>query len=929
MVRRTRSRGPSVAALGHQPVLDGLRGFALFIILLYHARFDWALGGFLSLTTFFTLSGFLITSLMLREWARTGDLDKRRFWSRRFRRLLPASWFTLILVMAAGAFGLWDNSQMRSLRTDVPSALFEVFNWHLILGGRSYGDQFVAPSPIEHFWSLAVEQQFYLLLPVVVTGLLALGDRRRGTLRIRPLVIAFAAMTVASAAVCWWFARDDMNRAYLGTDTRMAELLVGGLLACIMLRVIRLRSRAARIAFDLLGLAAVVVSLWVFHQATLSTEWVYPWGMLIVAAATALMIVGALQGGFLGHALSWAPLVWFGGISYGVYLLHWPVFLILGPERIGWPPVPLFALRFAVTVVLAWAMFKLLEHPIRSGQLLSTRTIAVALPVSMVAVLASALVVTRDLPAPTTLESAASHGAPTAAVRPLQVTMLGDELAASAQTGMSTSGGRTPMNVTVDAAPGCGFALGGWVRTSDGQAERDIDRCATVRDRWVAKVTAERPDVVVLWGGIRDVADRRLSMTDSWDGPSGARNADFLRADTGDLIDRLSATGASVVVLSVPHFRNAQPSAPAPTTTLPSEPIEKTLTAQAILRFREGVPPAGFAENDDARIDQWNALLMGVANQHGATFIDAASDMRAWPGGEFDAERRAAGLGLSASGVESLGSWLAPKLRNLNPVTPPAVSSAIGLSATAPLPVAPPAKPRRLVPADGTATITVGGDSVAYGLGYGVNRWATSSGEPADIVNAGRFGCPVTRGGSYRYLQDIADFDPTCDWSQNFPQMMADQNPNVVVLSSGIWEIVDRRFAGDDRWRHVGQPDVDNYILSEYLSAIDVLGSRGATVVLVTQPHIEAGTAQGYTDLPESDPARIDRLNALLVQAAGLRPGVAQVIDLQGWVASQPGGELDPAKRVDGVHFTDDYSAVIGAWLGPQLLSIARGPASP
>src|SRR4029078_5359256 len=98
VVRRTRRRAPSVAALGHQPVLDGLRGFALFIILLYHARFEWALGGFLSLTTFFTLSGFLITSLMLREWSRTGDLDKRRFWSRRFRRLLPASWFTLVLV---------------------------------------------------------------------------------------------------------------------------------------------------------------------------------------------------------------------------------------------------------------------------------------------------------------------------------------------------------------------------------------------------------------------------------------------------------------------------------------------------------------------------------------------------------------------------------------------------------------------------------------------------------------------------------------------------------------------------------------------------------------------------------------------------------------------------------------------------------------
>ena len=299
--------------------------------------------------------------------------------------------------------------------------------------------------------------------------------------------------------------------------------------------------------------------------------------------------------------------------------------------------------------------------------------------------------------------------------------------------------------------------------------------------------------------------------------------------------------------------------------------------------------------------------------------------MRAWPGGEFDPERRPGGVGISPSGAADLASWLVPQLRSVQP--PLAAAPAAAVAADAPLPDAPPVEPRRTVPS-GRAEVLVVGDSVAYGYGFGLTGWARGRSD-LRAVNGGQLGCPIARGGSFRFLRDIGTFEDRCDWSRLFPKFMSEQDPDVVVLSSGIWEVVDRRLPGDDRWRHIGQPEVDRYLLREFLAAIDALGSDRATVVLLTYPHFQAGADQGYTDLPESDPSRVDRLNQLMVEAAGMRPGVATVIDVQSWLAQQPGGEQDPAKREDGLHFRDDYVPTVAAWLGPQLVRIARTGSGP
>ncbi len=221
------------------------------------------------------------------------------------------------------------------------------------------------------------------------------------------------------------------------------------------------------------------------------------------------------------------------------------------------------------------------------------------------------------------------------------------------------------------------------------------------------------------------------------------------------------------------------------------------------------------------------------------------------------------------------------------------------------------------------------GDSVAYGYGFGLTGWARGRSD-LRAVNGGQLGCPIARGGSYRFLRDIGIFEDRCDWSRLFPKFMSEQDPDVVVLSSGIWEVVDRRLPGDDRWRHIGQPEVDRYLLREFLSAIDTLGSDRATVVLLTYPHFQAGADQGYTDLPESDPARVDRLNELMAEAAGLRPGVATVVDVQAWLAQQPGGERTrPSGRTACTSGTTTCPPWRRGWARSWCASPGRGPARP
>jgi peptidoglycan/LPS O-acetylase OafA/YrhL/lysophospholipase L1-like esterase len=914
-----RLRPIAAEALGYVDALDGLRAIALIAVLFYHARFPWMPGGFLGVSAFFTLSGFLITSLLLREWNREQSIDLRGFWVRRFRRLLPASWLVLGTVVALGAFGVWSSDQLRTLRGDVTAALLEVANIHFILADRTYGDLFTAPSPVEHYWSLAAEQQFYVVLPVLVTLVLSIGRHTRSPRRrLNTLILVLASLAVVSAALNGRLAHDSIDRAYFGTDTRMAEVLIGALLACVMMRRLRIGSAALRTAASGAGMVGLGGSIWLWHTAALDARWMYPWGLLLTAALTSLIVLGALQGGVFAKVLSSAPLRSIGRVSYGVYLLHWPVFLWLTPARVGWSQWPLFALRMSVTFVAAAAMLRLVETPIRTRRILRRRTVPVLAGVAAV-LLAGIVVITLDVPAPSAVgraslaESTYMESLASAPPDPVRAMVVGDEIGVSLSTAIAAMDEYEAIGVGV---PGCGLSLGGWIARADNLAERDADRCGGVRQLWIAAAEEHQPDVVLVQGALRDLTDRRLDAAGWWGGPADPQIADFLVIEIGELVDDLKATGAEVVMLAVPYVRNS--SVPAAI----EDPAAPTPSGVERAEMSAGMPMSGFRENDADRVDRMNALLVDVARSRQVRFLDPDFLMEDWPGGRLDPTMRSDGVGFSASGGQAIGTWLLPQLRSAPAVVPRAETSPL-LVSDAPLPPAPEAVERRSVPRGQRPTLLLMGDSVAFGLAFGLEGWA----EPKAALRVetwARFGCPLARGGSYRVMREVHDFKPTCEWAETFPERVRAVDPDVVAFSSGIWEVVDRRFPGDERFRHIGDPGVDRYLLREFLNAIDVVASRGAKVVLLTQSYIEAGLDRGFQDLPESDKRRIDRLNQLMREAADLRPGVASIIDVQSWLAEQPGGELDPDKRPDGVHYTDEYARVIAAWLGPQLIQTAR-----
>jgi|GEM_PF-172906 len=926
---RIRLQGINPAPLGQVSSLDGLRALAVIAVLLYHSRFPWIPGGFLGVSAFFTLSGFLITALLLREWASVDRIAIRHFWSRRCRRLLPAAWLTIGLVIAMGAVGVWDTEQLRDLRSDVPYSLVSLLNWHFIRADRSYGAQFAAPSPLEHFWSLAVEQQFYLILPIIVIGVLTVGARVSQRRRLRLLIGVLLSLTLVSAIANGVLAHGAVDRSYFGTETRAAEILIGALLACFTLRQARLRTVRLQGVALALGIAALFVTAWLWHIARVRSDWLYPWGFLLTAICTALIILAALQRSVLSRALSVRPLLWLGRISYGVYLLHWPVFCWLTVARTGLAQWPLFGLRMAVTLPCAVVMFRIVETPVRLGTRLKGRSLVIAGAAVLVVVLAAGVLTTNNLPQPSSLRlaSAVSPSTPTTIPPPIPIrsVSVGDGFSGSIFEGSAKNEG---LQNSAYATADCGLALGGWVALSDGRVERDVERCAGVRQGWITSVQTQLPEYTLVAGTSRDVSDRRLSIDAPWLPSDSAEIQDFLRTDIADLVDQLSATGTKVVLMTIPHMRNTSVPAVLPPLTPDPDPDREVLRVAEWLTAVQGAPRSAFAENDNARIDRYNAVLAEVAKSRGVRLLDLAGMMSTWAGGEFDASARPDGVALSATAAKKIRYWISQELRSGATVPPAAAtaaqqSSSGSLNLQLPLPEAPPVSPRRQISTLSPAKVLIVGDSVAHSYGFGLEGWASSTGQ-ISVFNAAQFGCPIARGGGFRFQQDLDSFRDDCDWSRKIPNWLNEFQPDVVLLSSSIWEVVDRRFSGDDRFRHVGDPVVDQYILSEFLSAIDLLGSTGARVEVLTQSHFSAGLDQGFTNLPESDPGRTDRLNQLLTEAVSLRPGVASLLEFGSWQAAQPGGELNAEVRPDGLHFTDSYSRVIGEWLGPELLRIAR-----
>ena len=336
-------------------------------MLLYHARMPWLPGGFLGVEVFFVISGYLITLLLTQEFGRSTTISLRSFWTRRARRLLAAL-YTLLAVVSTAVL-LFYREDADQLAGQVWAALTYVTNWFLIVSEQSYFALIERPPVFQHLWSLAIEEQFYLLWPILLLAMLRL-------FRGRPRPIAGIAALGAVASLVWmallFEPAMDPSRAYYGTDSRASGLLLGAALAMVWKPSHRFSGDPGvkTVSLDLVGMAAVAVVIGCFATMRETDTFLYRGGFAVVSVASCVAIMATVHTGtVLGrHVLAHPVLTWIGVRSYSLYLWHWPIFVYTRPE-IDQPLTlyPTLVLRLVLTVIAAELSYRYVEVPIRNG----------------------------------------------------------------------------------------------------------------------------------------------------------------------------------------------------------------------------------------------------------------------------------------------------------------------------------------------------------------------------------------------------------------------------------------------------------------------------------------------------------------------------------------------------------------------------------
>jgi peptidoglycan/LPS O-acetylase OafA/YrhL len=492
-----------MAGRRHVRPLDGLRGAAVAAVVVFHAGH--LVGGWLGVDLFFVLSGFLITSLLLEERAARGDVALGAFWARRARRLLPAL-FLMLAGVGVYALVFAAPNELSQIRADGLATLGYVANWHQIAHGTSYWDLFRAPSPLEHTWSLAIEEQFYLVWPLVVVAVLAWRRSVRGV-----LVVAVGGAAASFAAMLLLYTPGgDPQRVYMGTDTRASSILLGAALAALVAQRGWTPRRVSRVGIEFVGVVALGFLAWAWWRLSGSTPAVYEGLLLACSAAAALVIAAAAhpRRGPIAWLFSWRPLCALGLISYGVYLWHWPVDLVVTSSRVGVSGWPLTGLQAAITLVIALASYRLVEQPIRHGALRGWR-IRTLTPVAVGVTAAVVVVATIPPPVPHTNPAAAlrhltAEAHPTATALPpttstvpsppFRLMVTGDSIAFRLMPAFTALQGTYGYTVTDRTTEGCGLEAGSSAhRLPDGSSPTTAPNCAT---HWADDIAQDHPDVV-------------------------------------------------------------------------------------------------------------------------------------------------------------------------------------------------------------------------------------------------------------------------------------------------------------------------------------------------------------------------------------------------------------------------------------------------
>ena len=549
-----------MAGRRHVRPLDGLRGAAVAAVVLFHGGH--LVGGWLGVDLFFVLSGFLITSLLLEERAAHGGIALGAFWARRARRLLPAL-FLMLAGVGVYALVFAAPNELSQLRADGLATLGYVANWHQIAHGTSYWDLFRAPSPLEHTWSLAIEEQFYLVWPLVVVAVLAWRRSVRGVL----VAAAGGAAASFAAMLLLYTPGADPQRVYMGTDTRASSILLGAALAALIAQRGWTPRRVSRIGIEVAGVVALGFLAWAWWRLSGSTPAVYE-GLLLACSAAGVLVIAAAahpRRGPIAWLCSWRPLCALGLISYGVYLWHWPVDLVVTSSRVGVHGWALTAVQAAITLAIALASYRLVEQPIRHGALRGWR-IRTLTPVAVGVTAAVVVVATIPPPVPRTNPAAAlrhltAEAQPTATAvttttstapsPPFRLMVTGDSIAFRLMPAFTALAGTYGYTVTDATTVGCGLEAGSSAyRPPDGTSPPPAPNCAT---HWADDIARDHPDVVFVSLAGQVVGD--WLVDGQWVHPCDAGYDSWFEHQVAAGLQQLTAAGARVAVgLPAPSF---------------------------------------------------------------------------------------------------------------------------------------------------------------------------------------------------------------------------------------------------------------------------------------------------------------------------------------------------------------------------------------
>ena len=545
--------------------------------------------GYLGVSVFFTLSGFLITRLLLAEFSRTGRIALGPFAARRLRRLVPASLLCLMAVLVARGAGAY--SDVPELGSDVVAAATQTFNWFRLAGSSSYADLFSGVSastvsPVEHFWSLSIEEQFYLVWPLGLFALL----RRFGlkSLKTTARILGVTALAVVAAPLTAVVFGPEAT--YWATTARLAEILLGASLAALVHSGLRIPARASWLAPISLFVIIVLSMRWPSDGGPAYEGWLPAFAVLSTA-----LIFGLLTPSRFGQLLSWRPLVWIGGISYGLYLFHWPIFTLLRDR--GWTldRVGPFTVAVALTFVAAMLSSRFLELPIRAGRTTPKATATVALgavlgvivlalfvpqaptafdtddqllaraairPVDSLADLES-IVTSSTSTVPETApgtDPQTTTAPPDSAVstavdvsRPVRILVVGDSTAQAVGEGLANWAVENPetASVSVLTSQGFGFVVDGSITSWDG--DPFIERSRTMlADDVPTAITDLQPDVVLLMATVNDVTNRLWPGDDQPKSPTDSGVAELMGTYYGSASEDINAAGDATVIWVIP-----------------------------------------------------------------------------------------------------------------------------------------------------------------------------------------------------------------------------------------------------------------------------------------------------------------------------------------------------------------------------------------